>query len=71
MSDNKPQCKVTGRVHSVRGSLSCNIPNAAYIISCKNCGDQYVGSATDFKARFRIHKSDFKTKKTARHFNSK
>ena len=46
-----------------------------YLTSCKNCEDQYIGSAIDFKARFRIHKSDIKTKKdrcgTARHFNSK
>ena len=35
---------------------------------------QYVGSATSFKQRFRMHKSGIKTKKdgcgTARHFNS-
>ena len=45
------------------------------MISCSNCYDQYVGSALDFKSRFRIHKSDIKTKKdrcgTARHFNTK
>ena len=45
-----------------------------YITFCKNCGDQYLGSTTDFKARFRIHKSDIKTKKdrcgSARHFNN-
>ena len=46
-----------------------------YLTSCKNCEDQYIGSAIDFKPRFRIHKSDIKTKKercgTAIHFNSK
>ena len=45
------------------------------MLSCENCKDQYIGSATDFKATFRIHKSDIKTTKemcgTARHFNSK
>ena len=70
ISDNKFKRTVTGRVYSVRESLSCNSPNVIYIISCKNCGDQYVGSA-----RFRIRKSDIKTKKdrcgTARHFNNK
>ena len=75
ISGNKFKCKVIGRVYSVRGSLSCNSPNVIYIISCKNCGDQYVGSATDFKARFRIHKSKIKTKKdrcvAARHFSNK
>ena len=55
--DNKFNCKVTGRVYTVRGSLSCNSPKLVYVISCKNCGDQYVGSATDFKASLKIHKS--------------
>ena len=39
------------------------------------CGDQYIGSAVNFKNRFRVHKSDIKTNKdrcgTARHFNNK
>ena len=30
---------------------------------CKCCGKQYVGSATGFKERFRIHKSDTNTGK--------
>ena len=58
---------------SVRGNLSCNSPNVVNVISCNNCEDQFAGSATDFKARFRIHKNDIKTKKnrclTGRHFN--
>ena len=45
------------------------------MITCKNCLKQYVGSATNFKSRFRIHKSDIKTNKdrcgTAKHFNGK
>ena len=40
------------------------------MISCKNCEGQYIGSAIDFQARFRIHKSEIKTKKD-RHFNTK
>ena len=43
------------------------------MITCKNCLQQYVGSATNFKNRFRIYKSDIKTNKdrcgTAKHFN--
>ena len=74
-TDNKCNCKVTGRLYNVRGNLSCNISNGIYLISCKNCEDQYIGLAIDFKARFRIHKSDIKMKKdrcgTARHFNNK
>ena len=73
LTDNK--FKVTGRFYNVRGNLSCNSSNVIYLISCKNCEDQYIGSAIDLKARFRIHKSDIKTKKdrcdTARHFNTK
>ena len=57
------------------GNLCCNSSDVIYLISCKNCEDQYIGSAIDFNARFRIHKSDIKTKKdwcgTARHFNNK
>ena len=75
ISDNKFRCKITGRVYYVRGALSCKSNNVVYVISCANCGNQYVGSAIDFKTRFRIHKSDIKTKKdrcgTARHFNNK
>ena len=61
--------KLEGRVPT------CNTPNVVYLISCFNSYDRYVGSALDFKSRFRIHKSDIKTKKdrcgTARHFNTK
>ena len=75
ITDNKFNCKVTGRFYNVRGNLPCNISNGIYLTSCKNCEDQYIGSAIDFKARFRIHKIDIKTKKdrcgTARHFNNK
>ena len=56
-------CKVTARFYNIRGNLSCNSSNVIYLISCKNCEGQYIGSAIDFKARFRIHKSDIKTKK--------
>ena len=45
------------------------------MISFKNCDNQYIGSGIDFKPRFKIHKSDIKTKKdrcgTARHYNKK
>ena len=62
ITDNKFKCKVTGRFYNVRGNLWCNSSNGIYLISCKNCQDQYIGSVIDFKARFRIHKSDIKTK---------
>ena len=75
LTDNTFKCKVTDRFYNVRGNLFCNSSNVIYLISCKNCEGQYIGSAIDFKARFRIHKSDIKTKKgrcgSARHFNTK
>ena len=36
------------------------------MIACKCCSKQYIISATDFKERFRIHKSDFSTGKIRR-----
>ena len=74
-SNTKFKCKVTGRVYNIRGKFTCNTPNVVNLISCSNCYDQYVGSALGFKSRFRVHKSDIKTKKdrcgTARHFHTK
>ena len=43
--------------------MKCDSRNVIYLISCKCCGKQYVGSATGFKERFRIHKSDINTGK--------
>ena len=63
VSDTKFKCKVTGRVYNIRGKLTCNTHDVVYSISCSNCYDQYVGSVLDFKNRFRIYKSDIKTKK--------
>ena len=63
ITDNKFKCKVTGRFYNVRGNLSSYSSYIIYLISYKNCEDQYIESAIDFKTRFRIHKSDIKTKK--------
>ena len=75
LTDYKFMCKVTSSFLNVTGNSSCNSSNDMYLVSCKNCGDQYIGSAIDFKARFRNHKSDMKTKKdrccTATHLNTK
>ena len=62
---NEFTCKVTGKTYKVRGNLPCNSPNVVYLISCKLCKDQYVGSAykNNFKPRFRVHKSDINTGK--------
>ena len=56
-----------------QGVLHFNCNNVIYLITCKKCLGQYVGSATNFKTRFRIHKSDIKTNTDrcgmAKHFN--
>ena len=45
------------------------------MITCSNYREQHVGSAINFKQRFRIHKSDIKNNKdpcgSARHSNDK
>ena len=67
-------CTVTGKIYYIRGNFTCNSANVIYLVECNNCKCQYVVSPTSFKQRFRIQKSDIKTKKgrcgTARHFNS-
>ena len=56
-----------------RGVLHCNCNNVIYLITCKNCLEQYIGSATNFESHFREHKSDIKANKdrcgTAKHFS--
>ena len=56
-------CHATKRKYKI-GFLICNAKNIIYLIACKCCGKQYIGSATGFKERFRIHKSDINTGKT-------
>ena len=56
-------CHATNRKHKTRGTLTCNTKNIIYLIACKCCSKQYIGSATSFKERFRIHKCDFDTGK--------
>ena len=73
--DRTFKCTVTGKVCFIKGEMDCEISANIYLITCMKCLEQYVGSAVKFKSRFRIHKSNIKTKKercgTARHFNSK
>ena len=73
--DRTFRCTVTGKVYYIKGEMNCESSNIIYLITCMKCLEQYVGSAIKFKSRFRIHKSDIKTKKdrcgTARHFNNK
>ena len=73
--DNTFTCTATGKSYFIRGQLNCESINVIHLITCSKCLEQYVGSAVKFKTRFRLHKSDIKTKKercgSARHFNSK
>ena len=46
-----------------KGILKCTSKNINYLISCKCCGKQYIGSHISFKERFRIHRSDNNTGK--------
>ena len=56
-------CFATKRKYKIKGILKCDSRNVIYLISCKCCGKQYVGSVTGFKERFRVHKSDVDTGK--------
>ena len=73
--DNAFISTVTGKSYSIRGQLNCESISVIYLITCSKCLEQYLGSAVKFKTRFRIRKSDIKTKKercgSARDFNSK
>ena len=42
-------CHVTKRKYKIRGTLTCNTKNIIYLITCKCCSKQYIGSATGFK----------------------
>ena len=49
---------VTSTSYTINHSLDCNSRNVVYLISCKVCGFQYVGSTTTkFRLRFNNHKS--------------
>ena len=56
-------CHATKGKYKIRGFLTCNRKNIIYLIAGKCCGKQYIGSATGFKERFRIHKSNTNTSK--------
>ena len=65
----------TGKSYIVRPNLTCSSKNVIYLASCNKCQLQYIGSTTtEFKVRFRNHKSSMITNKksceVAVHFNS-
>ena len=64
----------TGKSYKIRSKLSCDSKNVIYLASRKKCRLQYIGSTTtDFRVRFRNHKSSMIIKKNtcevAVHFN--
>lgn len=65
----------TSKSDTIRPKLTMRLQNVIYLVSCIKCQLQYIGSATtQFKARFRNHKSSMTTNKksceVAIHFNS-
>ena len=61
--DRTLKCTVTGKVYYIKGEMNCESTNIIYLITCMKYLEQYVGSAIKFKSRFRIHKSNIKTRK--------
>ena len=64
----------TGRTYKINQRLTCSSRYVVYLASCNKCKLQYVGStSTEFKVRFRNHKSSMlnnkKTCELAVHFN--
>ena len=60
------QASATGRQYPIQQGLSCSSQNVIYLATCAKCNLQYVGStSTEFKVRFRNHKSNMlKNKRT-------
>ena len=54
-------CHATKHKYKISGFLICDTKNIIYLIASKCCGKQYIGSVTNFKKRFRIHRSDIDT----------
>ena len=55
---SKFQSFASNRIYRINQQLSCTSTNVIYLASCNLCRKQYVGStSTEFKVRFRNHKS--------------
>ena len=51
----------TGKSYTINYELDCNNSNVVYLLSCKVCHAQYVGSTTTkFRLRFNNHKARFR-----------
>ena len=74
VESNTFQSFQTGKSYKIQSRLSWDSQNIIYLALCKKCRLQYIGSTTtDFRVRFRNHKSAMITKKktceVAVHFN--
>ena len=57
-SPSCPACREEKRSYNINYQLDCNSNNVVYLINCKVCGLQYVGStSTKFRLRFNNRKS--------------
>ena len=54
----------TGRTYFMKSDFQFTASNVVYLVSCHRCHLQYVGpTKTEFKVKFRNHKSAMRTKK--------
>ena len=53
------ECSNTGKQYKINFSFNCNSRNVVYLLTCKICEKQYVGSTvTKFRSRFNQYKSN-------------
>ena len=75
LQTSKFESSATGRQYPIRQKLTCSSKNVIYLATCNKCNLQYAGStSTEFKVRFRNHKSSMlnnrRTYELAVHYNS-
>ena len=59
---NSFRCSVSGREYDINSDFNCDSSGVVYLLGCKVCGKQYVGSTfTSFRARFNNYKSSSRT----------
>lgn len=72
VSTNTFRSKHTDQNFHIRGSVNCCTPMVVYLVECKKCSEQYVGSCFNFRSRMSGHRSDIRLGKegcgTSQHF---
>lgn len=56
-----------GKTHKIKEKLDCNSEMVVYLIECKCCKKQYVGSTNSFRKRFNNYKSAQKRFQNGKH----